>query len=179
MKNCTLSPIVFLYFTENEQNIRFRNLLCPEWPWVLPAAGPPLFWALQGPPGARSSQPRESRRSHLSRGIHWCHDLPKKTTGTPTLDRQNAPKAPHQPHSEGPRCPKTAGSSPSEGTKATTNLNVATTTSIQVPEAPQSTPTLPISITTPAPVSAAQPPQRRRASGSEFERIFHKIRPSG
>ena len=69
-------------------------------PWALPAVDPPLFWALQGPPGARSSQPRESRRSQRAPGSHWCHDLPEKTTGTLPLDCQNAPKAPHLPLSE-------------------------------------------------------------------------------
>ena len=81
--------------------------------------------------------PRDPRRSHCARETDWCPHLLEKTTGTPPLDCPKALKARHLPHSECPRCPETASSSPREGTKATANPNVATTTCIQVPEAPQ------------------------------------------
>ena len=160
--------MVFPSFTENKQSIQFRHLLCPEWPWVLPVVDPLLFWALQGPPGARSSQPRESRRSQRASGTHWCHDLPERTTRTPPLDRQNASKAPQLPHSECPKCPQTVSSSPSEATKATTNPNADTTASIQVTEARFAPPTPSLSITTPTPAGRARPAQLRRASGPEL-----------
>ena len=120
-------------------------------------------------------QPRDPRRSHRARGIHWCHHLPKKTTGTPTLDRQNASKARHLPHSECPKCPKTVSSSPSEATKATTKPNAATTTSTQVTEAPQFTPTPPLSITTPTPAGRAETTSARPSFRVRIGRISRPL----
>ena len=155
VQNYTLSPMVFPSFTANKQNMRFTYPLCPEWPWALPAVDPPLFWALQGPPGARSSQPRESRRSQRASGTHWCHDLPEKTTTIPSLDCQKAPRAPHLPLSEGPKWPKTASSTSPNIIKSPSIPIIATTAPIPPLQALPPSPTLPLSITTPAPVSAA------------------------
>ena len=123
-------------------------------------------------------QSRDPRLLQCARSIHWCPHLPKKTTRTPPLDRQNASKAPQLPHSECPKCPQTVSSSPREATKATTKPNAATTTSIQVTEAPQFTPTHPLSITTPTPAGRARPARQRRASGPELGGSPDKIAPS-
>ena len=81
--------------------------------------------------------------------------------------------APPQLHSECSKCPKTASSGASEAIRPANNCICAATASISLPQALPPPPTPPLSIITPAPVSAASDAvnQRHRAEPTKTASI--------